>query len=279
MPLSARIDSSVYQQRMRKLLKELGITEEEFIREQGALFAMDAGKATPPHAGGELKISKRTLGSKLDFEAGRNAILSDLNIAFKVRDREYLYSIIEITGKRRNIRQTLRSKRTGRAYVVDVDYVNPDSAAEAIAWYQTRRRADGRVKGRQGGKKANDTRIGRWQARDVMWVTKDIFDAVYQHQIRNVGLAKATAGKAALQINPRTKLPLIVRKLLNKATGRGHLVKTADGPEARIDMSAGGFEHTQRQLGWIARHRLKQMELRFLRLIKPLIKESGFRVR
>lgn len=273
-----QIDMRQFQSKARKWLKQMGKSEKEFVSEQGGLYARDLAKVTPPHGAGQIELGKKTVGSKHDEAAGERAILQDMAIVFNIREQGYLEFLIDVAGRRTNIRQTLRTK-TGKTYLVDVDVVNPYSVAQAYDWIEGKRRRDGRVSGLQGGKKAKEKTIGRWVSRDVMWITPYIWNAVAERKKENVGIAKSGLLKASLRINPSPAKPKWVARHLNKVSGNGRVAKNRLGYRAHIRASAGGYQHTRKQFIFVANYRRNAAVRRLKHLAKPPARRAGFKVR
>ena len=47
-------NDDVFQHKVRKLVKEFGVDEKEFVREQGAFFLNDLGRFVPPYKNSHL---------------------------------------------------------------------------------------------------------------------------------------------------------------------------------------------------------------------------------
>ena len=198
------IRDAVFQSKLRKLARKYKIDEKEFIKTQSALLLRDIAKVTPPF-NGKPNLRKASIGTKADKIAGEGAIYNDMRVNFTVKDAGYLQHIHDLTGTKRNIRRNLTNKK-GVTYLVDVDIINYDSPREALAFHDRQRRAsDGRPKHYQKGGK--DPIIGRWQARDKMWITPAIWDITFHTLIKNVSTAKASIAKVMQQINPKHKTP------------------------------------------------------------------------
>lgn len=277
MTVKMSVDDHLHREKIKRLLKLTGKTEKEFVKEQGALLAQMLAKVTPPYAGGQLAFIKGAkYGSAKDKKQGEAAILSDMNIIFKQREQGYLEFLIQTTGTRRNIRQNLRTK-SGQSYLVDVDFVNPDSLSEAIRFYKSMRRADGRVKGKQGGKQAHDTRIGRWQSRNVMWITPALFKKVYETIKGNVGIAKAAHAKIANRLGAKAKAPAWINRHFSQVSARVMVSQGSKGATVSFTASAAGLQHTIPKIRRATQIRsglaLKALE----RQHRADIKKSGFK--
>ena len=73
------VDDSVFQKRARRLAKLLKVDERQFVREQGGLLARAVAIYTPPYATFP-DSKKKTIGSKKDFDEGRNAAKRDVDL-------------------------------------------------------------------------------------------------------------------------------------------------------------------------------------------------------
>lgn len=267
---SFKVDSSLFTKKSFALLKQIEKSEDEFLDEQAALLFRDASKFTPPFGGGTLPaMNRRTYGTAKDKKAGENAIRSDLSIVFRRREKGYLQFVEDVSGTRRNIRQTLRNK-SGRVYLVDVDVINYDSYTAAEDWHRQMKRKDGRVKGHMKGGK--DSKIGRWQARDRMWITPQIYNKLFKSLKSRVGRGKALFAWAAQEMGGKQAPKWISRHYW------GYRARVTKGPGFRAARaSAGQLTHTVRFLPRIERHRAEAAEKRLLWLTKDAIKKSGFK--
>ena len=81
-----KIDDAVFQSKIRKMAKRAKVDEFDFIRQQGALYAFDFAKFTPPFAKFPSgNISKAPIATDADIDQGENAIIADCKRIFRVQ--------------------------------------------------------------------------------------------------------------------------------------------------------------------------------------------------
>ena len=231
-------------------------------------------KATPPFAGGKFpRLDKAGYdsGVKASIQSGQRAIKHDMGVIYRQRSKEYLQFIHDTTGKKENIRRTLR-KKDGTPYLVDVDVINYSSVSEAIKWHWRKRLSNGRVKNYRSGNK--DSTIGRWTSRDVMWVTPEIWDAVFQKLSANVGLSKAAFAKAAMRLGIKQKAPKYIQRHFPSANVSLRVSKNPS--TVVINGSAPGLDVPAKKLRKVETIRMRAMVGRLERLVRMNAKKAGF---
>ena len=268
------VDDTLFRAKAKKLLKKLKIDEHEFVKDQAAQLARTICKATPPFKDGVFpRLSKGGYqqGSVKDAVAsGERAIKHDMGVIYRQRSRDYLQFIQDLTGKKRNIRRQLRTK-SGKVYLVDVDVINFTSVSEALKFHWQKRLPNGRVKNYRSGNK--DSQIGRWQSRDVMWLTPDIWQKVFRTLSANVGLSKAAFGKAASKLGIKQKPPKYIKKHFSKVDTSVTITKNPS--IVTIRGSAPGLEVPEKKLSQIKEIRSKAMVGRLKWLLRANAKKSG----
>lgn len=237
------IDSSLFQAKARKLLKAVGKSEKDFVKEQGQQYALDMAKATPPHAGGRIKLG--SLGTKADQRQGQSAILQDMGKVFKIREKGYLQFIERRAGTRNNIHLQLRNK-SGQQYRVQVDEINYSHPRRAIRHLKSARGFNGRV---PGGPPAI------WTGTGVMWITREIYETVYHDAAADVGYAKAGLVKAAQRLGWRGRAAKWIKRHLPRVSAYASLSKDRSGWRASFRSTAPGYQHTRKQATFLARLR------------------------
>lgn len=266
-----KVDSTLLKAKAKKLVKQLKIDEPKFVREQAGFLAQTLCKVVPPFKG-KPKFKGRGYGGKL--AAGKKAIIADLNIMFRVREKGYLQFLHNVTGTKRNIRQALRTK-SGRPYVVDVDYINYNSVDEALDFHERQQQpSSGRAK--HSGRGGNDTKIGRWRARDRMWVTKRIWNKVRLTLWRRVGIAKASLAKVAVNLG-RPKPPRWISKHFGYVYAP--ISRTKTPTTYSFTVHEKGLEPASRRLKEVERFRLVGMVKRLEKLVRDDAKKAGFKTR
>jgi len=263
------VDISQFTSKTRLLLKQADVDQDVWLDEQMGLLTRDVSVFTPPFGGGDLpSMGRRAYGTGKDKIAGENAIRTDLELIFRRRERGYLEAVEDITGTRENVRQVLRNKK-GVPYLIDVDVINYDSVPDAMAWHKKLRRADGRVKGKMysGG---NDSKIGRWQARDRMWITPEIYAELTKALFKRVGQGKALFAWVALQFGGPPAQRWISRHFYRY---RASIRRGKDFRSATA--SSGQLVHTVRFLPRIQKNRAIRAEKRLGYLTRQSIKKAG----
>jgi len=272
------VDDTLYRAQAKKLVKLLKIDEKVFIKQQAALYARLMSKVTPPHPGGKFPklsgVGYQNGSVAANKSQGRAAIVGDMGTHFVIKSAGYLKTVHDITGKIRNIRRTLTNGK-GIRYVIDVDEINYDSLSRALKWDQDHRRAsDGRAVNKDQG--SNDPRIGRWTARDRMWITLDIWQAIMNAKFENIGMSKAAFASAAVQLGIPKGPPVYIR---NHMPGSGTRVTYAkEGMEISIRASAPGMPHAIRAEPRVRNFRTIAMVKGLERIVREISKKSGFRI-
>ncbi len=275
MPKNCTVDASLFKFKAKKLVKQLKLDEPKFVREQGASLARLLAKVTPPFLDGKFpKMSGKGYqggGVKNVEAAGNRAIKKDLGRIFRIRDREYLEFLHRTTGKLTNVRQNLKTKK-GVSYLVDVDEINYDSVSRAIRFHQSKRLSNGRTPLYKG-----DKGIGRWKSRDVMWITAEIWNAVFEAKARNVGMSKAAFASAAVQLGIKQKPPkYISRHILGSGT---RVTELKNPSKVTIKARAPGLAHVVKNLKKVERFHTVGIVKRLEALIRADAKKAGFKTR
>lgn len=262
-----KIDDAVFQSKIRKMAKRAKVDEFDFVKQQGALYAIDFAKYAPPYVSFPSgNISKRPVATDADIDQGEMAILNDCKRIFRAKPRGYIVFLAKEYG--RGMVNTKRVTKRGR--VSDIEYAAIGMDLHDMYKFHERmmQPSGGRTSWRQ----------------DInsMWVPDNLFEQYVEWRSRNIGLAKATLIKAARKINPKVrtpKTPAKVRKMVKKATARGGVFRKPKGAQARFTAIAYGLQHLKGHVGRIQRGRMKAMETRLLYLVKASAKKSGFKVR
>lgn len=162
-------------------------------------------------------------------EQGENRTAKDITSIIKGRDPEYLDFLVQLTGKTTNVRQALRTK-AGVPYVVDVDVID-QSGNQIAAWHEKHRdKRRGRVW--RGSSKNQDDKIGRWRARDTLWVPGHVLKSYLAKMKAHVGTAKAGWLKAYLALGG-TRAPDWVRR---QSMREGIYINGLNNPKAFIEV-------------------------------------------
>lgn len=272
------VDDTLYRAQAKKLVGQLKIDEKVFIKQQAALYARLMSKVTPPHPGG--KFPKMTgaayqQGSKhANLSQGLAAIVGDMGTHFVIKSKGYLQFLHDLTKTTRNIRRTL-TNGAGVKYVVDVDEINYDSLSRALKFdWQQRRPSSGRARNKDQG--SNDPRIGRWTARNRMWITLEIWDKILTAKYENIGMSKAALASAAVKLGLRNPPPYIKRHMAGSGT---RVTFAKKGTEITIRAAAPGLPHAIRAEPRVKKFRTIAMVKGLKKKVRAIAKKSGFQVR
>jgi hypothetical protein len=163
------------------------------------------------------------------LEQGENRTAKDITSIIKGRDPAYLDFVVELTGKTTNVRQELKTK-AGVPYLIDVDVID-QSGSQIAAWHEKHRdKRRGRVW--RGSAKNMDDKIGRWRARDTLWVPGHMLKAYLAKMKAHVGTAKAGWLKAYTALGG-TRAPDWV---LRQSQRQGVFVNGLNNPKPFIEV-------------------------------------------
>ena len=251
---TVKIDDGVFQSKMRKMAKRAKIDEYEFIKEQGALYARDIAKATPPMVGGKINLKKASIGSVADRKQGEWAMWNDLRQIFVIQEPQVIQWAFATFGRGKIYKGRTQ---TGAGIALSIN--------EIRRFHLLNMRNNGR------------TRSLKYE--DRLWVSEKILAKYFKEEKKNVGSAKASIAKAMVGINPKQKVPGWISRNMGKASSSGHMVRASKGPRAVIRASAAGLQHVFSKLNFLQRFRLVAMEKRMKAMVRANAKKSGFRVR
>lgn len=246
------VDDSVFQQRARRLAKLLKVDERQFVREQGGLLARAVAIYTPPYATFP-DSKKKTIGTKKDFDEGRNAAKRDVDL---------------ITTEVENVTWAKKQFGSGKIYrgrkQVGAGVI--DNLAQLKRWHNKNRRANGKTR--------------KVDHSDRFWVKKTLLDDYKKQLIAYVGISKAGPAKAALQLGAKGSIPKPVKIQLGRVKASGRMAQTSKGPYAIIRASASrspGLAHVQHLMPMIMRDRLIKAVKRLRYLKRQTVKRAGFK--
>ena len=258
-------DDTLFRAQSRNLLRQLDIEEEPFIRGEAGLFAQTLAKVTPPFSGKPEMAGAGYGTQKQNRQAGENAILGDMRNIFEVRDRGYLEFLHQTTGTLTNVRRTLR-KKDGTPYLVDVDEINYTSTRRALNFHESKRNSRGRTPEYRG-----DNTIGRWQPRDAMWITREIWNEVYSMLKLRVGWSKAQLAEAAVALGrPRPG------KWVSRHMRMAQVTTTSNPAVVTFRANGPGLDVPARLKGSVERFRITGMRMKLERMVKREAKSAGF---
>ena len=248
-------NDDVFQHKVRKLVKEFGVDEKEFVREQGAFFLNDLGRFVPPYKTFPFGKS-RSMGTAKDKKAGQLAVEYDLNKIFFVPEG----SVFTWAEKTFPIGKIYKGKKVIGAGVTK-------SMDEMRRFHNSQRNPrNGRTKALRGFQQ--------------IWVSPAMFKKYLKREIQDVGTAKASIAKAILQLNPAAKIPSWIRKQISKASGNARMTKLNGSFSAVFNTNAFGLQHVSaKSIRIVQAGRLKAMENRLKFVFKNAAKKSGWKVK
>ena len=261
------VDDTLFRAQAQKLVRQLKLDEVKVVREQAALYAKLMSKMTPPFVGGQLPLMQGSgyQGGTNDENLlqGRAAIISDMSKQFLVRERGYLEFLHRTTGKLKNIRNQHLISKKGVKYMINVVEINYNSPNRA------RKFAD---KMSKKNKRARD-----FPKSEKMWITQEIWQAVYVKKFLDVGFSKAAFASAAVKLAVKQKPPVWIRKHISKVGTRVTVQKNP--ARVTITASAPGLAHVIRLQKSIERFRMVAMVKRLQQLVRADAKKAGFKTR
>jgi len=271
MPKDFSVDDTLFRAQAKKLVKQLKIDETKFVHEQAGMLAQTLCKVVPPFKTYPKLSSKGYSGH---LASGKSAILSDMKIMFRIRKLGYLQFLEDVTGTRRNIRRTLKTS-SGVPYVVDVDYINYNSVSEAM-YFHVKQQKPSSGRARHSGKHGHDPRIGRWTARDRMWITEEIWKRVRLTLWGRIGIAKASLAKVAVKLG--RPLPA---KWIRRHFDHVYAPITTTKNPTTVSFTAyeKGLDKAFKQLPKVERFRMVAMVKRLEFLVKEDAKKAGFKTK
>jgi len=207
--LTIKFDDLKFRAALQDAVVQLKANGPELVKEEARLFIAEYMKRTPPFAKGNYG---KTVGSKADYEAGKNTITGDLAQVAGHGERGYLQFIADTFGTTQ-IRQQLFKKGTKKPYLIDWDAV-AFNIGELARHHRSKMNARGRPPNRQkgaGGQGMGDKSIGRWVAKEKVIVPNEIYFGYLKQLYDAIGAAKATFNAAAFALGMK-RIPPWVRR-------------------------------------------------------------------
>lgn len=249
----AKIEDAVAQHKLRKLLKLARVDEKEFIRDQGALLARDMAKATPPFASGVIRLTRQTMGTTADKKQGEAALWRDLLKLFSPQEA----GVIKWAKRVFKGRQIYRGKKqTGAGVITSIEEIGSFHRKNQISRGRTR-----------SLKQANK-----------FWVPEKTLKRYFNREKKRVGRAKASFARAMVDINPKQKVPVWIKRNFSSGDGKGNVTTTGKGTKATVEAHAPGADRVTDNLPYLIRFRVKAMEKRLKFIIRGNAKQVGFKV-
>ena len=245
------IDDSVFQRKAKKLAKQFGVDQKEFIKDQTGLLAREAARFTPPWAGFP-KFTGNSVGTAKDIKAGEWAIYNDIKkICAVISD--------DAAERARKYSKGGPIYRKGRI-------VSPGVLASMSSISQ-HHKSNKRGRGRTRDLPSNQ----------VPWVGESIFNAYVKTQQNKAGIAKASFYKASLALGAKGPAVKGIKRHVIIADGTGKVMSSRKGPYGLISAKADGLFHTMRFLPQLKTNRLKKAVKRLEYIGRQSAKKSGFK--
>jgi len=247
-------NDSLWQHKIRKMARKLKVDEKPLIKKQSSFLLRDIARYVPPYSKFP-RLKSKSMGTKADQRQGQNAVKKDLSLIFFVPDDPKVYNWARDTF---NPGQPIYSGKK----IVGASVARTFNDLKMHHTRQQNRR--GRVKVLKGPLR--------------VWASKTLFNVYHKHVASNIGIAKASVAKAALQLNRSIKVPVWIKRQFQRASGQGRLIQRRSGPVAIFKCRAAGLQHVQlKTLKILKRMRLQDMERQLKKLLKSNARVAGFR--
>lgn len=258
-------DDNLFRSECRRMLAQLGMDEEPFVREEAGFFAQTVSKVTPPFD--EFpRISGANYNSQLRHKrVGEDSILQDMANIFTVRSQGFMEYLARRAGTRHNIDITHRRKNGEKIRVRALE-LNWTSAAKALKFHDSMRNYRGRTPEYKGDGSH------RWISNQQMWITEDIWNIVRSHLIQKVGLSKAAFASYAVAFG-RPNPPTWIKRHM---TGVFPVVTTSPNTIATMSATAPALDVPARNLGRINQVRIESMRSKLRRMIREQAKQTSW---
>lgn len=249
------------------MLNQLGLEELPFIQGEAGFFAQTLAKITPPFTGAPKMAGAGYGTQKRNRQAGENAILGDMRNIFEVRSEGYLQFLERTAGRSSNISLHLRRK-DGTQYSIQADEINHNSVRRALNFHESKQNTRGRTP------KNNASPADRLTMSGLMWITEEIWDAVYQTLSDRVGLSKAALAEFAVALGRPRPGRWVARHM-----GGAFPVSTPKPASVSFTSTAPGLDVAARRLGSAEQFRITAMRTKLNSMIRRQARTAGFQVR
>jgi len=208
--LTIKFDDLAFRAAMKDSVVKLKANGPELVKEEARLFIGEYMKLTPPFAKGNYG---KHVGTKEDYEAGKNVIKHDLAQVAGHAERGYLQWVSDTFGNTQ-IKQRLFKKGSKKPYLIDWDAV-AYNIGELAKFHRSKLSKYGRPPNTyKGGKKEGGTAtvdVGRWVAREKLIVPNEVYFGYLKQLYDAIGAAKATFNAAAFALGMK-RIPPWVRR-------------------------------------------------------------------
>lgn len=251
------VDDTLYRAKAKKLVRQLKLNEEQVLREQAGQLAELMTKVAPPFE----SFPKFSAGytNKGARQAGVDSVKSGFSRAVQ--------GIGKLGGwKDKNIRKAIRAGDL--AYLTQRFRYMKNSPKEGLTAKPYSDRERNRLRNRRGRVSSGTQPFVGVTDRDVK--------AGRRRAINNVGIAKASLAKVAVQLG-RKSPPKWIYKHFSKVTTRANFSRNPSIISFRAN--AKGLDVVERNAKRIERFRMKAMVKRLEALARAESKQAGFKVK
>jgi hypothetical protein len=216
MNLKIEFNDLAFRAAMKEAAVKLRANGPELVKEEARLFIGEYMKRTPPFRKGTYG---KHVGTKEDYEAGKNVIKGDLAEVAGHAERGYLQWVSDTFGNTQ-IKQQLYKKGSQKPYLIDWDAI-AYSIGELAKFHRSKLSKYGRPPNiYKGGKKEGGTAtkdVGRWVARNKVIVPSEVYFGYLKQLYDAIGSAKASFNEAAFALGMK-RIPPWVRRHGNFGT-------------------------------------------------------------
>lgn len=209
MNLKIEFNDLAFRAAMKDAVEKLRANGPELVREEGRLFIGEYMKRTPPFRKGTYG---KHVGTKEDYEAGKNVIKGDLAQVAGFGERGFLQFVADTFGTVQ-VKQQLFKKGSSKPFLIDWDKV-AFNIGELAKHHRSKMNKYGRPPSRQkgaGGKGQGDNTIGRWVAKEKVIVPSEVYFGYLKQLYDAIGAAKASFNAAAFALGMK-RIPPWVRR-------------------------------------------------------------------
>jgi len=234
-----KLDTRGIRRALLDLSRATGKDTDTLVIEQSRLFAQQMIKRTPPKS----------------LAQGRRAIHNDLEKIFSVAEPGTIARAIEYSGgSGNNVKTWMVSKRTGLPFLIEWNKarLNP-SNEEMAAHHNAHRTKNGRVS--TAGDETRD--IGRWVARNTMFVPQRAFNR-YQKEVQE-GVGRLKAGWVAMSRKYGAKRPTNWVDRHSSKRSRADLVGNKNAATMKLANFAAGANRLGSTVRSVLRIRVQAM--------------------
>jgi hypothetical protein len=260
-----QFDDNLFRSECRRMLTQLDIAEEPFIRGEAGFFAQALSKITPPFDSFP-RISGSGYNAQLrQKRVGESSIRGDMANIFTVRSRGFLQYCARRGGSTRNV-DFVHRRSGGEEIQVRALELNWTSVRRALSFHESKRNFRGRTPSYNGS--GSD----RWHSNEQMWITEEIWDAVYENLIQKVGIAKAAFASYAVAFG-RPNPPTWIRRHMG---GVIPIVTSSPTTQTTMTATAPALDVAARNLGRVNQVRVESMRSKLRRMVRTQARQTSW---